>query len=546
MTLPRALHISPEGALLAVILLGASLTPSLVPRSPELQGALGGAVGALGYGAWRAVQWLWLWLELPVAAPRIRRVLRGGLMLLALVVFPVLVWQAAIWQEAIRALWQAPPAGNSAPLRVAGIAIAVFATLILLGRLFVWLLRKASARSARFVPRRVANLLGFFFAVAVFATLFNGVLFKGVLRLVDVSSRAADALVAPELAPPDGPERTGSAASLVAWEDLGYWGRRFVASAPTADEIAAFWDAPARDPVRVYVGLTAAGDARDRARLAFEELKRAGGFEREILVIAVPTGSGWLDPGSQDSLEFMHRGDVATVAVQYSYLSSWVSVLVDPSHGLDEAQALFDLVYGHWITLPRDARPRLYLHGLSLGAFLSQSTVPLLDVLGDPFEGAMWAGSPFLSEFWRFVVQRREADSPAWRPRFGNDSLIRAGNQQGGLTEGRAAWGPIRLVFLQYASDPIVFFDTSLAFRRPDWLGDGRGPDVSPDMRWFPVITMLQVGLDMAVSLGVPGYGHDYVAEHYIPAWAETTDPEGWTADRQQALQVLFRDRPSR
>ena len=90
----------------------------------------------------------------------------------------------------------------------------------------------------------------------------------------------------------------------------------FLASAPTAEEIGAFWGGPARDPVRVYVGLTAAGSAQDRAQLAFDELLRVGGFDREVLVIAMPTGSGWLDPGSQDPLDYMHRGDVATVSVQ--------------------------------------------------------------------------------------------------------------------------------------------------------------------------------------------------------------------------------------
>jgi hypothetical protein len=101
-------------------------------------------------------------------------------------------------------------------------------------------------------------------------------------------------------------------------------------------------------------------------------------------------------------------------------------------------------------------------------------------------------------------------------------------------------------VFLQYASDPIVFFDTSLAFERPDWLTPQRGPDVSPRMRWIPIVTMLQVALDMAVSLGTKGHGHDYIAEHYIPAWAAVTDPEGWSGARSAALKEVFRDRPNR
>jgi uncharacterized membrane protein len=186
--------------------------------------------------------------------------------------------------------------------------------------------------------------------------------------------------------------------------------------------------------------------------------------------------------------------------------------------------------------MPPDERPALYLHGLSLGAFLSQETLPLLDVLGNPFQGALWTGSPFLSDFWRMVQDRRRPDSPAWRPQFGNGSLIRSANQYGGLARFDADWGPIRLVFLQYGSDPIVFFDYSLAWRRPVWLDPDRAPDLAPEMRWIPLVTMFQVGFDMAVSVGTLGYGHDYAARHYISAWAETLAPEDWSPETEARL----------
>lgn len=67
-----------------------------------------------------------------------------------------------------------------------------------------------------------------------------------------------------------------------------------------------------------------------RARLAFDELTRLGGFDRLVLVIAMPTGSGWFDLGGMDALDYITRGNVATVSVQYSYLPSPVSVVVDP------------------------------------------------------------------------------------------------------------------------------------------------------------------------------------------------------------------------
>lgn len=55
-------------------------------------------------------------------------------------------------------------------------------------------------------------------------------------------------------------------------------------------------------------------------------------------------------------------------------------------------------------------------------------------------------------------------------------------------------------------------------------------------MRWIPVATMLQVAVDMAVALGLPGYGHDYIPRDYIPAWAATLSPKGWGPDQEARL----------
>ncbi|MEI4234704.1 alpha/beta-hydrolase family protein [Roseovarius sp. D22-M7] len=533
--------VSAVGLLVAVIFFGLSVTPSMVPRSPELQGALGGVIAALGYLIWwlaaRLLAWLGLWSE--------RRVSRPGrivLILVSAVIAVVFLWKAADWQNSIQHAWGLAPLEASAPLRVATIAVAVFVILLVAGRLFRGLAKRLQARSLRVLPPRMAQAAGIGLAVLVFAAMIDGVAVRGVLRTVDMGARLADAIIPPDLAPPATTHVSGGPGSLLDWEDLGRWGRNFVASGPTAAKIADFWNAPARQPIRIYTGLNAAETPDARAQLAFDELLRAGGFDRQVLVIAMPTGSGWLDPGGMDTLDYITRGDVATVAVQYSYLPSPVSVVVDPMRGVAEVQALFDKVYRHWSDMPQDARPRLYLHGLSLGAFLSQETVPLLDLYADPIHGALWTGSPYLSEFWRMVQARRHPDSPAWRPRFGNGSLIRTRNQQGGLDRFDAAWGPMRFVFLQYGSDPIVFFDWSLAWSRPDWLSGERAPDLSPKMRWIPVVTLFQVGLDMAVALGTLGYGHDYVARHYIPAWAETLAPEGWTTHDETRLKAHLID----
>ena len=55
-----------------------------------------------------------------------------------------------------------------------------------------------------------------------------------------------------------------------------------------------------------------------------------------------------------------------------------------------------------------------------------------------------------------------------------------------------------------------------------------RGPDVSPELRWYPVVTALQLMLDMAIGLAVPiGHGHLYAPQHYIDAWMAVTSRPG-------------------
>jgi uncharacterized membrane protein len=95
-----------------------------------------------------------------------------------------------------------------------------------------------------------------------------------------------------------------------------------------------------------------------------------------------------------------------------------------------------------------------------------------------------------------------------------------------------ADWGPVRVVFLQYASDAVTFFDYRILYREPEWLRPPRGPDVSPLMRWYPVVTLLQLAVDMSVAVDAPiGHGHAYAPEDYISAWIAVTDVRGWPAD---------------
>jgi uncharacterized membrane protein len=386
-------------------------------------------------------------------------------------------------------------------------------------------------------------VLGFSVAVVLFWGIANGVLFRFAFHVLDSSFRELDALIEPQFAQPDDPLKTGSAASLVKWTEVGRAGREFVTSGPNSAEIGAFTGRNAQEPIRVYVGLRAAETVEERARLALEELKRVGGFDRSVLIVVTPTGTGWVDPAAMDSIEYLEDGDIASVALQYSYLSSPLSLMVQPEYGEDAARALFDAVYSYWTTLPRDRRPRLFLHGLSLGSMNSEKSVQFLRMLGDPINGALWSGPPFESTLWRSIVDDRNSGSPAWLPQFGDGSHVRFMNQDGATVPADTPWGAMRIVYLQYASDAVTFFDIRDVYREPAWMTMPRGPDVSSQLRWYPVVSMLQLAFDMAVSTSTPiGYGHVYASEHYIEAWVAVADVRGWSAEQVARLKQSLAD----
>lgn len=532
--------------MLGTLFLATSLTPSLVPRHFAVQGLLSGLSFAAGYGIGETVRWLWRWLELPPlrqSRALLLVKLAAGIACLGVVVF--FIWHASEWQNSIRTLMEMEPVETVRPYSVAAIALAVFLAIILIVRLFFLAVGAISGWLDRRVPRRVSMLIALVLTSWLFWAIGSGVLLEAGLRGLDSSYRQLDALLEDDIEQPDDPLKAGSPASLLQWEELGRTGRAMVASGPARADIEAFAGGPAMTPLRVYVGMRAAETVQERASLALAELIRVGGFERSVLVIATPTGTGWIDPASQQVLEYLHRGDVATVAVQYSYLASWLALLVDPQLGMETAHAVFDAIYGHWRDLPPEGRPDLYLHGLSLGAYNSDRSMDLFHVIDDPFQGAFWAGPPFQTPEWRRATAQREPDSPAWLPRLRPGSPVRFTSQQnhlGPAAEGdEADWEGFRIAFLQYASDPVTFFDPAAAWRRPDWMHRPYGPDVSPLLEWYPVVTLFQLLVDMMTATTTPiGYGHVYAPQHYVDGWIAVTQPPGWNPDEIRRLKAML------
>ena len=529
----------PSGLILGSLFFLAAVQPSLIPRSGPVQGGLAGLSFVAGYGIAAFLAGVLGWLGLrgeSRLSPRQQNILRLSALL------PVLValWLAPGFQNALHLALGLPPVESVRPLTLLTVAVALAASLLLLGRLFGHVTAMAANRLLIFAPRRLAILVAAVLALLLFWSIGDRLVVRQLLRIADGIYQGLDALDEAE-APPSRSEQSGSAASLVDWQELGRQGRRHVLAAPNAADIAAVTGRPAKEPLRIYVGLRNADSPEERAALALAEMQRVGAFKRKVLVIATPTGTGWVDPAGMAPVEFLTDGDIASVSVQYSYLPSWLSLLVEPEYGAETAKAVFQAVHGHWHSLPLDERPALYLFGLSLGALNSDLSADNFDLVNDPYQGAVWAGPPFASRTWPVIRDGRQSGTPSWAPRFRDGSVVRFTTQTDLTAQATAPWGRMRIVYLAYPSDPIVHFQPSMAWSKPDWYDNPRAPDVSEQLVWVPVVSFLQVAFDMMLATTTPvGTGHVYQAEHYLAAWRAVLAPADWTEANQIALLAWF------
>lgn len=523
--------------LLGLLFFAASLTPSLIPRGPAVQGILGGLVMAIGYLIGQIVRLIWRAADLPVLTGRPAKMLTGLLSVPLIALFLWVFGSSRVWQNDLRLKMGMEEIVAFNLATILFLAFVTFAVAFALGRLVASMFRVIRSWLLRVMPERRANVMGVIAVALILFVITRDGIVDHVVTGLDESYEKAQELFQNAPPRPDDPRMTGSAVSLIDWAAMGSPGRDFVLSGPTAEDIAAFTGRPALHPIRVYVGRANGETPQERAELALAELVRQGAFEREVLIIASPTGTGWMDPGAQDPVEYMHGGNIATVTAQYSYMQSPLALILETNTGLDQATALQDVVHGYWKTLPADARPRLYVHGLSLGAWSSMHATNMFRLLDDPIDGAFWAGPPFPSAFWNYVQNKRNPGSRWVLPEIGDGSLVRFASHTTDASMAPAAWGNMRIVFLQYSSDPVVFYDPRSLWRAPPWMRDPPAEDMTEHFIFMPVVTQFQLALDMALSFGAPpGYGHAYFARDYIGPWVQVTEPTGWSPEDTERL----------
>lgn len=523
-------------ALLAFLL---SLTPSLLPRPWTTQGLVWGLTAVAVYGTGVVVTRVGRWAGVPPLPPTLHRRLHWAIGVVGLVGVPIMLQLGGGWQDEVRRAVGLPGSAKPRYLAAFLVAVGVFAGLVGLARLA----RDAYLAVHRPLRRRIPDLSARLVAVATVTalavTLLDGALYHGLVLAADAVFSARDHGTDPGTTQPHTALRSGGPGSLVPWSSLGREGRDFVSGGPTAADIERLTGRPAVTPIRVYAGLGSADSLRGEADLVLRELRRTKAFDRPVLAVATTTGTGWVDPELADPLEYEYGGDTAIASLQYSFLPSWISFLVDQSRAENAGRVLFDTVYTYWATLPAGHRPRLVVFGESLGAFGGSAAFSGLADLTSRTQGALFAGPPNATPLWRELTDQRAPGSPEWLPRYGDGRTVRFAAGARDLRNPDGSLPSPRLVFLQHASDPVVWWSTSLIWHEPTWLAQSRGRDVVPQMHWYPLVTFWQLTADLAAAQQTPpGHGHVY-GDAVPTAWAAILHPPGWTEADTAALTRL-------
>ena len=445
-----------------------------------------------------------------------------------------------VWQDDVRDLMGVPRLGFWDHPLAAVLAIVMLFVFVEIGQLIGKLVRFLVRQLNRVAPPRVSAVVVVVLLLALSIALLNGVVVRFAMSSLNKTFAAVNDETDPDFPAPMSPLRSGGPQSLASWDSLGHQGRVFVSAGPTVAELSKFNGRQATEPIRAYAGLHSADGIKATAALAAEELRRTGGLDRDVVAVATTTGTGWINEAEASALEYMYNGNTAIVSMQYSFLPSWLSFLVDKENARQASQALFEAVDAMIREMPEARRPKLVVFGESLGSFGGEAPFLSLNNLTARTDGALFSGPTFNNTIWVDLTHNRDKGSPEWLPIFDKGENVRFVARPDNLGRPNDPWGQPRAAYLQHASDPIAWWNPDLLFQKPDWLREPRGYDVSPRMEWIPVVTFLQVSADMAVAVDVPdGHGHVYIKD-VANAWAEVLQPPGWTPEKTERLRPLL------
>ncbi len=423
----KLLYVTLPGCWGGLIFACLSFTPSLLPRGGLIQGVICGITAAIGYGL--GVLVASIWRAFPDREPRHPRRRAWHVFFIAgSILFAASFGLGQYWQHQVRTLMGVTDYNVALVVAEPFVAALVFGLFLLIGRglrgLYRWLAKLLNRR----IGPRAARGIGWAVVVGLTYLVVSGLLLQGFVSVMNDAYSLRDTMTAEGVHKPSTSLRSGGPGSYIPWDSLGWQGRNFSGEGPSVSDLGKFTGHPATAPIRVYAGLASADGPEAQAALAVRDLQRAGGFQRKNLLVTTTTGSGWVDPALVDSFEYLSNGDSATVAIQYSYLPSWISYLVDQSKALAAGRALFDAVYGAWVKLPPGDRPKLYVAGESLGSFGGEAAFTGENDLANRTSGALFAGPPNFNTLFRQFSDHRDPGSPEVQPVYQDGRIVRFAN----------------------------------------------------------------------------------------------------------------------
>jgi uncharacterized membrane protein len=512
-----------------------SYTPSLLPRTWSLQGVVAGLTAAIGYALGTAIGALVRLRWWP--SRRAERFAWRALILLVPPLILLFLWLGTRWQRELRLRLGMPPQQEYDLIRTVGISLLTFCLLLLVARCLRLAAHALARLFGRLVPESAAYCAGFVVVTVLSYTAFDGLLIGNLYTTADRSAAVTDSGTGRGVVQQMSPLRSGSPESLVSWDSLGRQGRNFVSKAPGPAQLEEFARRPVKEPIRLYAGLSSADSVTERAELLVREMDRTGAFGRKVVAVLTPTGTGWVDNDVPSSLEYMYAGDTALVSMQYSYLPSVISFFADRSKVVEASAALITAVRARWAAIPAGVRPKLLIFGESLGTYGTERTFGSPQKMVEGADGILLEGPTFANPVHRELTAGRSAGSPVWDPSYPALPVEFSSRAE----ELRHLAGPPRkVVYMQNSSDPVVWWSPSLLWKKPQWLSGSRGPDVTPAMHWYPVVTFWQTTVDAVFANKVPtGHGHVYKSGA-VDGWAALAPPAGWTVGDTVRLRALL------
>ena len=519
------------GLLFALFGLWTALTPSLVPRTWWMLAVSVSLSTLLFYGIGSLIGTMARWFADAIvlrisASPRaVRHLTWVGAGLIILI--SVWMWLWSVKQQTRvantvglrRDVWFVQTVGVPA-------GILLFTALLLLIRLIVRGVRKLYYGVHKVVAQPVVATIVVVLVVSLLLWASNSVVVRVTANTVAHQTAELNKTTAPGRIQPSSPLRSGSPDSMESWDTLGRQGQDVITNGPSAVDINAVTGKPALTPIRVYAGFSSKRTFEQEANGVLAELLRTKAFDRKVLVVQFGTGSGWLEEWSVAAVEYLTNGDCATASMQYSYLGSVGAFLLDRDSPKEGSRVLFDVIHDYWSSLDPHHRPKLYVSGVSLGAYGGQSAFASAQDMAKKVDGAVWAGTPGFTPLWNSLTQSRRAGSPEIAPVIDNGETFRFATTPDELHHDHwgvdfPRWEGSHIAFLQHASDPIVWWQPQLITREPDWIREKAGEDVNPYLSWTPWSTFWQVTADMAASVSTPGgHGHNYHDE-FVPVWRD-------------------------